>query len=182
MAKTILSFEEYSANLKQYDNATEGNAFGAARAKAIADGEEEFEVDGEKHPVQNVDKEDKENAEEFVSEEGNEEEVEETAEGYEKEEEVSEGSCSEGLTKAYEMACKEAVDYDKDDYPDHTLEGYMKENAALVATLAANAMEEGYNESKDEELTLEMYEAMLNEMKEAYTTKIDEMKEAWSSK
>lgn len=191
MAKTILSFEEYSANLKQYDNATEGNAFGAARAKAIADGEEEFEVDGEKHPVQNVNKEDEENAEEFVSEEGNEEEVEETEEEVEEteevaeestEEEVSEGSCSEGLTKAYEMACKEAVDYDADDYPDHTLEGYMKENAALVATLAANAMEEGYNESKDEELTLEMYEAMLNEMKEAYTTKIDEMKEAWGSK
>ena len=184
MAKTILSFEEYSANLKQYDNATEGNAFGAARAKAIADGEEEFEVDGEKHPVQNVDKEDEENAEEFVSEEDNEEEVEETEEVAEEstEEEVSEGSCSEGLTKAYEMACKEAVEYDADDYPDHTLEGYMKENAALVATLAANAMEEGYNESKDEELTLEMYEAMLNEMKEAYTTKIDEMKEAWGSK
>lgn len=192
MAKTILSFEEYSANLKQYDNATEGNAFGAARAKAIADGEEEFEVDGEKHPVKNVDKEDKENAEEFVSEEGNEEEVEETTEGNEEEveetaegneeEEVSEGSCSEGLTKAYEMACKEAIEYDADDYPDHTLEGYMKENAALVATLAANAMEEGYNESKDEDLTLEMYEAMLNEMKEAYSTKIDEMKEAWNSK
>ena len=80
------------------------------------------------------------------------------------------------------MACKEAIEYDADDYPDHTLEGYMKENAALVATLAANAMEEGYNESKDEDLTLEMYEAMLNEMKEAYSTKIDEMKEAWNSK
>ncbi len=46
----------------------EGNEFGAARAKAIADGEDEFEVDGEKYPVTKVDKEDKENAEEFTGE------------------------------------------------------------------------------------------------------------------
>jgi hypothetical protein len=47
----------------------EGNAFGAARAKAIADGEEEFTVDGETFKVKDVDSEDKENAEEFVEEE-----------------------------------------------------------------------------------------------------------------
>ena len=46
----------------------EGNAFGAARAEAIAKGDKEFEVDGEKVPVKNVDKEDEENAEEFVDE------------------------------------------------------------------------------------------------------------------
>jgi len=46
----------------------EGNAFGAARAKAIADGKKEFTVDGETYPVEGVDKEDKENAEEFASE------------------------------------------------------------------------------------------------------------------
>lgn len=46
----------------------EGNAFGAARAKAIADGEDSFEVDGETYPVEDVDKEDKENAEEFAGE------------------------------------------------------------------------------------------------------------------
>lgn len=46
----------------------EGNAFGAARAKAIADGKKEFTVDGETYPVEGVDKEDKENAEEFTSE------------------------------------------------------------------------------------------------------------------
>ena len=68
MAKTILSFEEYSSNIKKSKSTAEGNAFGAARAKAIADGEEEFEVDGEKVPVKGVDKEDKENAEEFVEE------------------------------------------------------------------------------------------------------------------
>ena len=46
----------------------EGNAFSAARAKAIADGKKEFTVDGETYPVEDVDAEDKENAEEFVEE------------------------------------------------------------------------------------------------------------------
>jgi len=46
----------------------EGNAFGAARAKAIADGKKEFTVGGETYPVEDVDKEDKENAEEFKGE------------------------------------------------------------------------------------------------------------------
>ena len=47
---------------------SEGNAFGSARAEAIAKGEKTFKVDGEEHDVESVDKEDKENAEEFVSE------------------------------------------------------------------------------------------------------------------
>lgn len=46
----------------------EGNAFSAARAKAIAAGKKEFTVDGETYPVEDVDAEDKENAEEFVEE------------------------------------------------------------------------------------------------------------------
>jgi len=60
----------------------EGNAFGAARAKAIADGEKEFTVDGETYPVEDVGADDKENAEDFAgeSEEVAEEEVEEETE------------------------------------------------------------------------------------------------------
>jgi len=46
----------------------EGNAFGAARAEAIANGDSEFTVDGETYPVEDVDAEDKENAEEFAAE------------------------------------------------------------------------------------------------------------------
>jgi hypothetical protein len=46
----------------------EGNEFGAARAKAIANGDSEFEVDGKKYPVKGVDKKDKENAKEFTNE------------------------------------------------------------------------------------------------------------------
>ena len=195
MAKTILSFEEYSANLKGVDKASEGNAFGAARAKAIADGEDEFEVDGETFKIKDVNAEDEKNAEEFVEEtedvedeesdedESDDDESDESDEDDEEDDKLEEvlETCSDHLSKSYEMAIKEAVDYEGDDYPDHTLESYMKENAALVATLAATAMEEGYSEVKDEDLTQEMYEAMLNEMKESYIKKIEEMKEAWGA-
>lgn len=43
----------------------EGNSFGAARAKAIKDGDDTFEVGGEEFPVEDVDADDKENAEEM---------------------------------------------------------------------------------------------------------------------
>jgi hypothetical protein len=46
----------------------EGNEFGAARAKAIANGDSEFSVDGKKYPVKGVDKDDKENAKKFANE------------------------------------------------------------------------------------------------------------------
>ena len=50
----------------------EGNEFGAARAKAIAAGDSEFEVDGKKYKVTSVDDEDKENAKDFTEESVNE--------------------------------------------------------------------------------------------------------------
>jgi hypothetical protein len=61
--------EDVEAVEETEEDVEEGNAFGAARAKAIADGEEEFTVDGETFKVKDVDAEDKENAEEFVEEE-----------------------------------------------------------------------------------------------------------------
>ena len=50
------------------DEIEEGNEFGAARAKAIANGDDSFEVDGKKYPVKDVDKDDKDNAKEFTKE------------------------------------------------------------------------------------------------------------------
>ena len=50
------------------DKVKEGNEFGAARAKAIAAGEDSFEVDGKTYPVKSVDKDDKENAKDFANE------------------------------------------------------------------------------------------------------------------
>ena len=87
----------------------------------------------------------------------------------------------EMLTEAHNKVKEAACAYEKDEYQDHTLEMYMKENAALVATLAATAMEEGYGEVKETELTQEMYEANCNEMKEAYAKKIDELKEMYGA-
>jgi len=73
------------------EDVEEGNAFGAARAKAIADGEKEFTVDGETYKVEDVDAEDKENAEEFVEEtEAVEETEEEETEAVEETEEETE--------------------------------------------------------------------------------------------
>ena len=69
------SYDEIGEVLGKYyeinntdDELEEGNEFGASRAKAIANGDSEFEVDGKKYPVKSVDKDDKENAEEFVDE------------------------------------------------------------------------------------------------------------------
>ena len=70
------------------EDVEEGNAFGAARAKAIADGEKEFTVDGETFKVEDVDAEDKENAEEFVEETEAVEETEEETEAIEETETV----------------------------------------------------------------------------------------------
>ena len=87
------------------------------------------------------------------------------------------------MVETYESVVTEACGYDKDDYPDHTLESYLKENAALVATLAASALEDAHAEINDEDdLTIETYESMLNSMKDSYVKKIDELKEGWSAR
>ena len=52
----------------------------------------------------------------------------------------------------------------------------MKENAALVATLAAASLKE-----MKEDCTTEQFESACNEMVEAYTNKMNEMKESDSA-
>jgi hypothetical protein len=168
MAKPILSFEEYAAN------------------KKLASTDTITETDDDK--VLGISDEDSE-SEEHEKIEGEEEEKEEDAEEAESEEEPEESEDKEVLTvsarliEGYESAIKEACDYDADDYPDHTLESYLKENAALIATLAASTLEQAHAEIKgEEELTIETYDAILNGMKESYNKKIDELKDVWSAK
>jgi DNA-directed RNA polymerase subunit K/omega len=55
--------------VEETEEVEEGNAFGAARAEAIAKGEKTFKVGDEEFDVEAVDADDKENAEEFVEEE-----------------------------------------------------------------------------------------------------------------
>ena len=61
---SIEDYEDYfeSAEIE------EGNEFGAARAEAIAKGEKTFKVGDKEYPVEDVSKDDKENAKEFVEE------------------------------------------------------------------------------------------------------------------
>lgn len=152
----------------------------------IDDDSDEDESDDDDDDDDDSDDDDDDDDEEEESEEESEEddEGEEVEEAPEAEAEAPaeapatvEEMLSEGYKKVKEAACA----YEKDEYQDHTLEMYMKENAALVATLAATAMEEGFGEVKDTELTQEMYEAMCNEMKEAYAKKIDELKEMYGA-
>ena len=58
----------------------EGNAFGAARAEAIAKGDDKFKVGDEEYDVEGVDADDKENAKEYAEEEGIEVKEEEVTE------------------------------------------------------------------------------------------------------
>ena len=62
------AYDEMGEVLGKYYEIKEGNEFGAERAKAIAKGQDEFEVGGKKFKVTNVDKEDKENAKDFANE------------------------------------------------------------------------------------------------------------------
>lgn len=169
MNKKILSFEEYAAskNLESAEEITE-SCDACGEEPCICESEE-VEEGVEEEPAEEV-----EDSEEEIEDEDSDDDDDEVEEMIE--------SCSEQLKKCYEYVVKEACDYDKDDYPDHTLEGYLKENATLVATLAGEALENAYAQLKDEELTVEMYEACLNNMKESYNKKIDELKEAWASK
>ena len=160
MDKKILSFEEYAANKN------------LANTDKLAEDEIEIKVDGEYEIEVEEDDEDEKEAET--------EEVEETEEAEETEEVAK--AVSEMMTEAYESAVKEACEYDKDDYPDHTVESYLKENAALAATLVAQSAEDANAEIHGEGLTKEMYEACLNGIKEAYNKKIDELKEMYEAK
>jgi hypothetical protein len=62
------SYDEIGEVLGKYYEIKEGNEFGAERAKAIANGDDSFEVDGKSYKVTGVDAEDKKNADEFANE------------------------------------------------------------------------------------------------------------------
>ena len=145
----------------------EGNAFSTARLKAIEAGEKEFKFDGKTYPLKKVDSEDKEAAADMVGEEESNDEVN-----------AKEGdmTSNEMLTAAYESIKKEAMVWEEDMHDDHTVESYLKENAALVAAMAAKTLTELRKDIK-----LEAYESTCNDLKESYTKKMDEMKEAWSA-
>ena len=83
---------------------------------------------------------------------------------------------AEMLKEVYETCKSEAKAWEEDMHDEHTIESYLKENAALVATLAMSALKE-----MKEDISLEAYEAACESLKESYSKKMDEMKEAWAS-
>jgi uncharacterized protein CbrC (UPF0167 family) len=78
------------------------------------------------------------------------------------------------LKEVYESACAEAIAYEGDDNEEHTIEEYLKEMAALNASMMAEMYEKAYAEAKEEDMTKEVFESMCNEMKESYAKKLEE--------
>ena len=68
IGEVLGKYYEINESHDEEETVEEGNEFGAARAKAIANGDSEFSVDGKTYPVKSVDKDDKENAKEFSNE------------------------------------------------------------------------------------------------------------------
>ena len=103
-------------------------------------------------------------------------EAEETEEVEEVEEEEEAAKVSDLLQEVYESCKNEAKVWADDAHDEHTVETYMKENAALVGGLAAKTLKE-----MKEDYSVEAYEAACNEMIEAYSKKVNEMKESDSA-
>jgi hypothetical protein len=174
MANKILSFEEYftKASTPQVEE---------TEVEDLGNKEQETEEESTEHEAEETEEEEAEE-EESEEEESDDEDESEEEESDDDEDKEDESPVSELLKKCYESACKEAVAYEGDDYAEHTIESYLKENAALCATLAADTLEKAHEKVREGELTVEMYEAACNEMKEAFVKKIDEVKEVYSAK
>lgn len=135
--------------------------------------ESEDEEESDDEDEDESDDEDEESEEEAIeeSEEVEEDRAEEIAKDMAEKGEPK--SLAEMLTELYESSCKnEAKAYEEDAHDEHTIESYMKENAALVAGLMAKSLKE-----MKEDYAVEAYEAACNEMVESYTKKMNEMKE-----
>lgn len=163
MTKKILSFEEYATS-KNFTSADEVTETDDDKVLGISDEDSESE---EHEKIEGEEEEKEEDAEDESDDDESEEEEGDESE----EEEITEKAVAELMKECYESAVKEAVAYDGDDYPDHTLESYLKENAALIAALATKTLESAHAELRDDELTIETYEAVLNSMKDAYSKK-----------
>ena len=107
------------------DEVEEGNEFGAARAEAIAKGEKTFKVGDEEYPVEDVSKDDKENAEEFVEETEETEVAEEDEAGESAEEVVEDDEAGEGAEEVVEEEdpAAEKEEADLEEVGDNSKEG-----------------------------------------------------------
>ena len=170
--------EEFSESVKTI---TESGEEAGLPAEDLKD--ETKEVDNDVEAPEDKSKELEAELEDTVDGAGNEEiseseESEESEEVAEEEaEEVEETKAvSDMLSEVYEACKNEAKAWESDAHDEHTVETYMKENAALVGGLAAKCLKE-----MKEDYSVEAYEAACNEMIEAYSKKVNEMKESDSA-
>ena len=204
MAKKIQSFEEYSAsqglgdksevseeelddcpcghdedgNCKECEEG--GEPAPDAEDEIEDEDDEESEDDSDDDGSDDDDSDDSDDDGDSDDDDSDDTEAEDNGEEVEAEAKTV-ATVEEMLSGGYAAVKEAACAYEKDDYQDHTLESYMKENAALVAALSVKAGEDGYKEVKEGEITKEMYEALCNEIKEAFVKKIDELKETWGA-
>lgn len=159
----LKSFEEFCATQepsREEEIQQDTIELGTPDVKSTEETEEESEeVQAEESAVQE--------SEEETEEESIEEETEEETEEVKK--------VSEMLKEVYEACKNEAKTWAEDAHDEHTVESYMKENAALVAGLAASSLKEMQGD-----LETEAYESALNQISEAFTKKINECKESES--
>lgn len=138
----------------------EGNAFGAARAEAIAKGDDKFKVGDEEYPVEDVDAKDKENAEEFANEEGvTEDEIEIKVDGdyeieVEKEDEESEEAPAE---ETEEEATEESATNEAEVKSDEDFKEY-----------AFSVLQKAFGEDFDETKAQEVVDGLLSKHGEDY--------------
>lgn len=141
---------------------TEGNAFGAARAEAIAKGEKTFKVGDEEFDVEAVDADDKENAEEFVEET---EEVEEgNAFGAARAEAIAKGE------KTFKVGDEEfdveAVDADDKENAEEFVEEETTNEAEVKSDedfkeYAFSVLQQAFGDEFDEEKAQEVIDGLL---------------------
>jgi hypothetical protein len=167
--------EEFSESVKTI---TESGEEAGLPAEDLKD--ETKEVDNDVEAPEDKSKELETELEDTVDGAGNEEisESEESEESEEVAEEEAEETkaVSDMLSEVYEACKNEAKAWESDAHDEHTVETYMKENAALVGGLAAKCLKE-----MKEDYSVEAYEAACNEMIEAYSKKVNEMKESDSA-
>jgi hypothetical protein len=167
--------EEFSESVKTI---TESGEEAGLPAEDLKD--ETKEVDNDVEAPEDKSKELETELEDTVDGAGNEEisESEESEESEEVAEEEAEETkaVSDMLSEVYEACKNEAKAWESDAHDEHTVETYMKENAALVGGLSAKCLKE-----MKEDYSVEAYEAACNEMIEAYSKKVNEMKESDSA-
>jgi hypothetical protein len=157
----------------------EGNEFGAARAKAIADGEDEFEVDGEKYKVTKVDKEDEENAEDFAGESTVNEWGSSDQSIMNQQIHKDAGSPKKmpsPFDKRLRDAAEDAVDWHWDDWPE-----YKRNRAGLIDDAVRGYLRSYFK--KDFEMMVKMFEPMESVVTEADTRSMERsMEKAFKKK